>query len=261
MKVADSLLVTPVGGMSSQRLLKHLALGLVIGCATLVVACGDDTTTAPDAGDAGMQDGSNGDSGMMMGDGSMMGDGGTQVGAPYVVTSLPEDADDEVDPATSLLLLFSESMSQVGTVSVEPGGIVLDASMATWASDTDLGIDNDPPRQNIAVILDLPSRLTGGVEYTVTAMTDFADAGGAALDEEFVFTFTTADMEAPQVVSSIPAEGAVDVSAAGLTSFSVTFSEEMNTAIGSASLGGGPGRLGDPTWDVQTITWPVLGVD
>jgi len=232
------------------------ALGPFLAITLALSGCGDDGMTMTDSGmpdaDSGMPDA---DSGMPPIDSGM--DSGV-VGAPFVAASRPEEGDEGVPVDTRVLLLFSEEMDvTAGTVSVEPGGLTLDASTGLWIGDEELMIENDPLRENVAVVLDFPAPLVGGVEYTLTANTDFRDVDGLELDDAFTFLFVTIDEQQPTIVSCTPAEGATGLSAIGITEISCTFDEEMNTAIGSARLVGGPGRLGDPVWDIDTITWPV----
>ncbi len=235
----------------NQRFLYSLTILLL---ALVAGGCGDDGRTRP-MGDGGGADARAEDET----DGGT--DSGSTIGAPYVAQTLPDDGDEDVDPGTSILVLFSEPMDPTaGTVGLEPGGVVFEATSGEWLSDADLGADTDDPHENVAVLLRPAAALTGGVEYTVTVRTDFEDAEGVALDEEHVFQFVTFDEQRPQAVSSSPAEGDTAVSAT-LTEISVTFSEEMNTALGTALLSGGPGRLGDPTWSGSTITWPVVGIE
>lgn len=184
-------------------------------------------------------------------------------GAPIVIATLPEDGDEGVDPATRMLVLFNEEMDpSAGDVRVEPAGITLDATdaeRAIWIGDEDLGIDGT--RTNIGVVFSFPAPLQGGVEHEI-AVRGFTDAGGTPMAEPFAFRFVTLDAQAPRAVRTMPAEGASGLSAAAITEIVLELDEEMNTAVGRATLAGGPGRLGDPSWDAaaRTITWPVSGL-
>ena len=188
-------------------------------------------------------------------------DGGVDMsrvfGAPAVIQALPEPGAENVDPMTNVLLIFSEEMDPtVGTVTLQPGNIELNAGTAEWFSGEDLGVEDWP--ENVAVRFSLPVTLTGGVEYTGFVQQDFMDATGVALDDIFTWTFQVVDAEPPVVVSSTPAEGDMNVSATRTEFITFQFSEQMATT-GNATLEG-PGVLGDPIWDVRSVSYPVSGL-
>lgn len=223
----------------------------------LLVGCGDDDLVT----DAGLTDSS-------MPDGALDGsgdDGGEDVpriiGAPFVREALPESGSTDIEPGTSLLVWFSEEMAtDVGSILLQPGDVEISASAADgaqWLSMMELGFDD--PGVNVAVLVMPAAPLTGGVEYTAFAQQDFTDVGGAPLDAVYDWTFQVNDMDPPFVVASMPAEGAIGLSAR-LDTIEVEFNEQIDPSVGSFRLEGGPGILGEPMWDATSVTIPVTDI-
>ncbi|MGF1465524.1 MAG: Ig-like domain-containing protein, partial [Sandaracinaceae bacterium] len=185
--------------------------------------------------------------------------------APFVVFNVPQNQAEDIQTDTNILLVFSESMDPtVGTVSIDPSDVTLNAADGIWLRDCDFqgGPPCDDPsnRENIAVIVD-PPEFMGGIQFTVTVNCDFEDAGGTGLrcDEPTGFIFTTEDIQPPVVVECSPSEGGVNLSAIAITEVSCKFNEQMNTAVGSLRII--PAQpLRDAQWTEggTRVTWELV---
>ncbi|MCZ7677732.1 MAG: Ig-like domain-containing protein [Sandaracinaceae bacterium] len=210
-----------------------LALSLLSGLA----ACGGP---APDP-DAGR------DSGPMQGDAGHDA-GEVETTPPAVLATIPDDGAAEVDPSTTIRVVFSEP------IDVAAGGTI---SAAAGDEDVALGtpaFDDDARELTVAPLAPLPGNTA--IEVTVGGYRDLA---GNAMAAAHVFSFTTSDPFAPTVVSATPAEGASDVSAT-TSAIEVEFSEPMSATLGVGALIGGPGALGAATWDGARATFAVSGL-
>jgi len=210
----------------------HLSLALLVALA----GCGDDDDDRTDT-DAFVPTGDMGGTDM----------GAEDTTAPEVTSTDPRDGDDDAATSLTALVRFSEPMdTAVGTVTVTADGAAVTPDSTTFASgDRTLEI----------ALSDLPVE----VDVVVTIGDDFADPAGNTIAAAETFTFTTADTIPPTVASSSPGEGDATVDS-GITEITVTFSEVMNATAGSASLSGGPGTLGAPSWDGAAVTFPVSGL-
>lgn len=159
------------------------------------------------------------------------------VTAPYVVSSTPEEGDTGVDPALSEIRFeLSEALATSSGAVALVGG----PGAATFTLEES------------AIVVSV-SGLAASTAYELV-LTGFADGAGNALDPvrtlgDGALDFTTgADEIDPFVVASNPAEAQVDVTI-GLSSILVTFSEAMDTSVGSAVLSGGAdSRALTPSW-------------
>jgi hypothetical protein len=120
------------------------------------------------------------------------------------------------------------------------------------------------PYENIAASFLFPEVLTGGIEYIVTVNCDFLSGGGTPNscpendgEDQTIFSFETLDLQLPTVLSSIPEEGASNISAERTDQICLEFDEAMNTVVGTLRLLGGPGRVGDAEWEVNTVCFAV----
>lgn len=183
---------------------------------------------------------------------------------PTVVGSLPADGEDMARTDTAILLRFSESMDPAfGTIRVEPGDIALRATDAEWLRDSALYDTPRPDRPDTGAVFRLPRELTGGIEHTVTLACDFRSARGVRFDcaDLPVISFTTLDEQPPEVVASVPAEGASSVSVRGLREVALTFSEAMDTTSGVVDVlapGTAPPRVGSLRWEGRTVRARLL---
>lgn len=243
------MLTHPLNGVYRFRALTSAVLVLLAGC-------GDDDLVL----DAGVVDSATSDSSSDTADAGS--DGGRIVGAPFVREALPEPGAVDVEPNTSLLVWFSEEMAtNVGTILLQPGDVEISASAADgarWLSMEELGFDD--PGVNVAVLVMPAAPLTGGVEYTATAQQDFTDVGGAQLDAAYDWTFQVNDMDPPFVVSAIPAEASLGLSARDLVSIQVEFNEQIQPSGTTFRLEGGTDILGNPVWTANTVTLPLSGI-
>lgn len=167
--------------------------------------------------------------------------------APTVTSTTPDDGSTDVARSTAIEVTFSEPMGPVGTVTIRAEGTRID----------DATLDLDGTTLTITPADAWPA----SSEIEVRLATDFEDLAGNALASAFVFRFTTNDDLAPRVVSSTPAEGAVDVEA-HLGALQIVFDEPMDQAAGSALLEGGPGAidLTSAVWSASAVTYAVSGL-
>ncbi|HEY8426747.1 MAG TPA: Ig-like domain-containing protein, partial [Sandaracinaceae bacterium] len=181
------------------------------------------------------------------GDGGPAQDADVERVAPRVIATVPGNGASEVDPTTSIRIVFSEPVvAGSGTIELEADGaaVALDAPSAS-ADGRELTVQPSAP-------------LAGNTTYQAT-IAGFRDLAGNAMASAHVVSFSTSDPFAPTVVGATPAEGATDVST-GLSSIEIQFSEPMNAALGVAELSGGPGTIGAPTWNGARATFPVSGL-
>lgn len=148
---------------------------------------------------------------------SFTGSSDPDVTAPELVYRSPGPNATNVPVGTQILLTFSESVtfaSFVGGFTISDGG----GSLPYLPDSADNGIH---------IVVQLQSLLDLGTQYTIT-MTGIQDANANTMpDVTWSFTTTnTADTTPPTVVSSSPANGAVNVDVN--TSLSITFSEPVN---------------------------------
>ena len=139
------------------------------------------------------------------------------VSAPTVISTNPLDLGVDVGVGSSVTATFSEVMEQTsvsatsfivsqGLTSVS-GLVSFSGTIATFVPD---------------------SELTAGTTYTATILTDATDLAGNALENAYVWSFTTAvssDAIAPTVMSTNPAD--LDINVALNSDVAATFSEEM----------------------------------
>jgi hypothetical protein len=107
-----------------------------------------------------------------------------------VATSTPEAGATEIDPATDLVLEFTER--------IVPGPGAVSLSDANGLVET---IGSGDPRVEVIgrnARIDLDAILASATDHTLTVATDaFLSAAGVALDEEATFTFETAAVALP----------------------------------------------------------------
>jgi len=173
------------------------------------------------------------------------GDSDTGNAPPFVVTTVPVNAQLGVNVAVTPNATFSEAMLPasfgVDSFTVEQGTDLVAGTLGLDASSTILTFTPDQPLDLDAV-------------YTATITTDAEDASGLAMTDDYTWTFTTADVAVePQVIATTPVDAAVGVrvGVAPTATFSVsmdpatitstTFLVENGTNVvsGSVSLDGG----------------------
>src|SRR5665213_1822498 len=136
---------------------------------------------------------------------------------PTVISTIPANGATSVAITTAISATFNEAMkpSSLSTTSftvTSPGGAVAGsvAYSGTTATFT--------PTASLAY----------GTVYTATITTGATNPGGVSLAQNYVWSFTTIT-PAPVVISTIPANNAVNVNVNQL--LSATFSEAMTAAI------------------------------
>jgi hypothetical protein len=160
-------------------------------------------------------------------------DGGTRDETPPTVArTVPANAATMVVTSTPITVTFDESMNTSSVaISSTPS---LTFGLPTWANnDSEVTVAPAGPL---------------GTNQTYTITVTGADVAGNAMASPSSFSFTTAppvDGEPPALLSSSPANNALDVAVA--TELSLTFSEAMNTA--SMNVTTSPSvTLGAATW-------------
>ena len=173
---------------------------------------------------------------------------------PTISSILPSDGQIDVPPTiANIVVNFSEPMDPaVGTVDFSGGTSFIGTSV--WSGTS-----------NNIYTIPITSSLALSTMYYLT-FNNFTDVAGNALDvvttingtAQFT-TSATMDTTAPEILSSTPADAATGVSV-NLSSISFSFSEGMNTAIGTVTFAGGSGSLGTASWTGNTVvTYPVTG--
>ena len=144
--------------------------------------------------------------------------------APTIVAVTPADGATAVDPASSVVVQFSESMDGA---TVTPANLAITREGVTVAATLVLTTDGRTatltPQEPLAL----------AATYSVVAAVGLADRAGNPLATARTFSFSTAapDTTGPRVQSTSPTNGAVDVALS--TSIEVTFTEAV--AVGSVT--------------------------
>jgi hypothetical protein len=185
-----------------------------------VSACGDDDRAPLDSG---MEDAPSSDSGS---------DGGVvDTEGPRVLRSDPTDEATDVPLDRPITIELSEP--------VRSGAVVVSTDEGELDVDVEVGDD----ARFVTVTGAWPLATT--VEVVVDEWMDFA---GNAQVEPFAFSFTTVSSNAPQVVSTTPAEGATDVDPT-IEVARVELDRAMDTTVGAVTL------LGDDDATVGALVW------
>jgi hypothetical protein len=135
--------------------------------------------------------------------------------APFVVASHPDSGAANVSRSGPYWIAFSEPMNPYmvsGCLSIAPGPTYYSTS---WRGDT--------------LVITPSMLLSAGTAYTITITGTWEDTHGTPIGADCTIPFTTtsaADNTPPQVVSSAPANGAINVS--GIQSIEITWSEPMD---------------------------------
>lgn len=134
---------------------------------------------------------------------------------PTVTGSHPLNGAADIAPSGPYWIAFSETMdgsSVLAAFSLTPGPVYFDTQ---WRGDT--------------LVVTPTVLLDGGTSYSMTVGAEAEDAHGNALGAAYAVGFTTttaADNTPPTVLSTSPANGAVDVS--GIEPIEIVWSEPMN---------------------------------
>jgi hypothetical protein len=137
---------------------------------------------------------------------------------PTVVSTDPTDLAVEVLVSTLVEATFSEGMDPFTLTSSSVELVDPDGFLVTSA------VFYDVPTNTVSLVPDL--ELLGQTTYTATVLATAADLAGNTLLDDYVWSFTTADVTAPMVILTDPEDLAINVDIDALVSF--TFSEEMD---------------------------------
>lgn len=178
----------------------------------------------------------------------------TDAAAPMVVQTTPAEGDDTVETRLGAVRIrFSEPMDQAaGSVTLEGGPGAIDVGRAEWST-----FEVVYPIEGLANATDYRVVLSGFQDRVGNAA-DLSALGDDAID----FT-TRPDDEAPQVVSSTPNEGQLDVLLESLAgAITVTFDEAMDTTAATAPFTAGAASADVAiTWiDDRTASFAIAGV-
>lgn len=171
--------------------------------------------------------------------------------APEVSSATPAEGAVAVPPNLSTIrITFNEAMdTTAGSAGLSAGAVV---EGLNFSSPTELQVSVS----GLGVSTDYALSLTGFTDLAGNDLDTTAYLQDGALDFR---TADAADTTAPQVVSSDPAEGALDVDLSR-TLVTVVFSEPMDVAVGQGALDDGAGPVASPlSWsaDQQTATFTV----
>jgi len=135
--------------------------------------------------------------------------------APTVGSTVPADDATNVAVGGNITATFSEAMDATtisGTTFTLSAGATPVAGAVSYAG--------------VVATFNPTANLAGSTLYTATITTGAKDTHGNALAGAKVWTFTTADITAPTVSSTVPANAATNVAVGG--NITATFSEAMN---------------------------------
>lgn len=161
---------------------------------------------------------------------------------PTVLSTSPAARATDVAINTSIGVNFSEAMEAAGMTTANIG---VDHGVTGFVSYYD-GWLTFTPSQSLAY----------ATTYTVTVNGAVKDAAGNAMGEDYSFKFTTGanpDQTAPTVVSTVPANGAVNVGVSG--AISVSFSEALDAATVNTGTFQVAGVTGTVALSDQTATF------
>ena len=157
---------------------------------------------------------------------------------PTVVSTAPEDGATNVPVTTNIEVEFSQAMDEAaaeGAFSVDPQ---VECDFSWDAGATTLTCEPQAPLEEETL-------------YTVTIDTGAQDEAGLALEEDFTFSFETAeDVDAPTVVATHPEDGDSDV--ALNTAISVTFSQAMDQAATAGAFDASPPVDCEFSWNLAS---------
>ena len=154
---------------------------------------------------------------------------------PTVISTVPIDSSYRVSVESSITGLFSEIMDSLtitsATMVLRQGGVSI-AGVVSYSG--------------VTATFDPTNTLASATTYTATITTGAEDVAGNPMTANYVWTFTTADMTAPSVVSTVPVDGATGV--AININVTATFSEAMDA-----------GTISDQTMTLTEGGNPVAG--
>lgn len=163
--------------------------------------------------------------------------------APSVSSILPADFSTDVAINRNVIATFSEAMD----------GATLTATSFTLTSmegDTVVQVPGEVTYAGNVATFNPTADLAANKEYTATLTTAVKDLSGDALQGNVSWRFTTgatADITAPTISSTVPADAALDAAING--NITVTFSEAMDAST-----------ITPVTFTVMAGSTPVLGV-
>jgi len=143
---------------------------------------------------------------------------------PQIASTLPVAGQTEVDISSAIEIVFSEAM--------------LAESIQAQNLELRLGLDSIPSVVSYdaatnTAILTPSADLEGLTEYTLMVNAGVTDEGGNELEQDFIFSFTTRDAQAPLVSSYSPQNDQINVS--DLTFIEIEFNEAMDANSINAS--------------------------
>jgi hypothetical protein len=228
--------------------MRRLSLLLLCAfCYALVLSpgCGGGEDPVPDAGpppppppvDSGVPDAGKTDAGPV------------DLTPPTVVSYSPADGTIAVPPESLIEVNFSEAMRiDRGTLQLQPGTSLPNNGVFTVRPE-----DWDFAKKK--VLFSFPGRLPVKTRLTAS-LGNFADLAGNPMPGVVTFTFTTSDGNPPRVTNCSPVENAASVPL-DTTEVSFTFSEPMDTRVGTLVPGGGL-TLGPTAWIGNQVVSAII---
>jgi len=166
------------------------------------------------------------------------------VTAPTVVSTSPEANETGVAVDTAVSATFSEAMDES---TITASSFTLVVQTMTSISGT-ISYDSGTNTATFTPSVDLAENTT----YTAALSTAITDAAGNPLASTYSWSFTTADITAPTVVSTSPEAGAIDV--ATYTTVTATFDMAMDESTITTSSFTLDGVSGSVSYDSGTYT-------
>ena len=165
----------------------------------------------------------------------------TTIPAPGIETYTPSGAD--VDPATTIRIVFRQAMDQATTQAAFSMGPAVNGTH-TWENEKTMVFTPEKP-------------LSKAQLYTVLVTKNAKAANGVAFEEDFSWQFST--IGAAAVTSSSPGNGATNVDPA--TSISVTFNQAVNEASAQSKFSISPSVTGTFNWSGNTMVFKPSGLE
>ncbi|UCG69737.1 MAG: Ig-like domain-containing protein, partial [Thermoplasmata archaeon] len=136
--------------------------------------------------------------------------------APIIENTVPDDGAENISVNPQISITFSNEMNKTATENATTMSGGVNPTNFVWSNG------------NKTMTFEPSSTLDSETTYTVNVSTDAKDMQENILQLNYQFSFTTEDAIAPQISSTTPANGTIDVLITA--DVVVNFNEEMNTS-------------------------------